>query len=178
MSVDFHGNVVAKCTPSKSWSLNEHVKTLRGEEHGLSWRVIYWKMWGITRTLFCGSKLEYFACSELKHCDIHPECVTCEPGQNKGTHPCCGDVGYRFWPWVDAMGCQADQHCAIASSDEDRETMAKLLRRHSLVAEPYDPKARTPFTTQAKETTPSVVSATQDSKDKDSRPSTSGAPFF
>ena len=30
MSVDFHGNVVAQCTPSKSWSLNEHVKTLRG----------------------------------------------------------------------------------------------------------------------------------------------------
>ena len=86
--VDFHGRPVARHVADKRWSPGEFVLALR--ERQLSWRRIFWKMWGITHSLRCQACGLLFMCAALGHCRYHPTAPVFEPGENEGRYVCVG----------------------------------------------------------------------------------------
>jgi hypothetical protein len=135
MFVDFHGEMVASCQPSKGWNVNNYVKQLRAEE--MAWREIYWKIWGATRVLV-STDGTYFVSNEYNHRNYHAEPADCQLSQNRGTHPCCGAIGYRFWPWVEPLGCKGSKYSVAPGEDEEQQEMLQKLEAHtSLICLPY-----------------------------------------
>lgn len=80
--VDFHGNAIARHVPNKSWSVRKFLRSLR--EQKLSWRRIYWKIWGITHSMTCRGCGMQFIAAALGHCHYHPAMPQFSPGENAG----------------------------------------------------------------------------------------------
>jgi hypothetical protein len=88
MFVDFHGEMVATCQPSRGWNVNEYVKQLRAGDK--SWREIYWKIWGSTQVLMSTEVL--CVCSHSQHFFSYPYCthpvlILCTSSPPYCTHP-------------------------------------------------------------------------------------------
>ena len=82
--VDFHGNAIARHIPNKAWSVRKFLRSLR--EQKLSWRRIYWKIWGITHSLTCVWCGMQFIGAALGHCHYHPAMPTFKAGDNVGKY--------------------------------------------------------------------------------------------
>ena len=90
--IDFHGNVMAEHVPMAKWDMNKLLLNLRARK--LSWRDIYWKVWGIISLLKCSVCGLAFPAADLAHCAFCPSAPTFRPGvvvgqaRSLGKMPC------------------------------------------------------------------------------------------
>ena len=61
----------------------------------MSWRDIFWYIWGVLHVLFCHHCSHYFPAAQLQQCSFHPELPVYMPGRSSGRYPCCGSVALR-----------------------------------------------------------------------------------
>jgi len=137
--IDFNGSVIAEHAPVPNWDVNKYLLSLRARK--LSWREIYWKIWGMIATMRCKVCGNYFTASELEHCAFCPQQPLFRPGQNMGMYPCCNTPAIRFDTsnfTKTRRGCCAKSHVIDEENAEDASTLTQLMKRHALVCVPFE----------------------------------------
>ena len=137
--IDFHGNVIARHEPhdDKAWSMRVYIKSLRSKKN-LSWCQVYWKIWGLTHGLYCKVSDTFFPFTEANFSLYHPKAPIFRPGENTGSHPCCGQQAYRFDTSVRKSGCQARPYVPRISNTNDETTYQIFSKRSSTIALTFD----------------------------------------
>jgi hypothetical protein len=69
--IDFHGSVIAQHVADRYWDMNRFIQYMRKEN--VSWKDIYWKIWGRLQTFDCSVCDLQFVGSDLGHCSFHPQ---------------------------------------------------------------------------------------------------------
>ena len=138
--IDFHGNVIARHEPydDKSWSMRVYIKALRSKKM-LSWCQVYWKIWGLTHGLYCKVNDTFFPFAEANACLYHPKAPIFRPGENTGSHPCCGEQAYRFDTAVRKTGCQARPYVPRISGPADEKLFEIYSKRSKAIAMEVNP---------------------------------------
>ena len=116
--IDFHGNVIAEHLPDPSWDINHFITFLR--KNAISWREIYWKIWGRLIDFQCNICDKQFIGAHLAHCSYHPQSPKYTSGANSGQYiyiyiyicryPCCKTNAIRFHTKFETRGCHARNH--------------------------------------------------------------------
>jgi hypothetical protein len=70
--IDHNGELRSLHVIDRTWELKKFVTFIR-ETYRISWREIYWKIWGYLHVLKCGRCNEYYNLAELGNCFKHPE---------------------------------------------------------------------------------------------------------
>ena len=133
--IDFRGKVLADHVASSSFDINRLLLNLRARK--LSWREIYWRIWGVISTMDCTICKRTFRAYEYGHCSYCPAEPVFTPGQNKGSYPCCKTPALRFDSSCEdrlRRGCCAKDH---AVSEACSATLSTLLKRKQLVCLPF-----------------------------------------
>jgi len=84
--IDYRGRVLAKHVADKNWDINEFFSYT--SKNGVSWRRIFWKVWGRLKSDECVTCAENFTFAEIDHCTYHPEPPKFSFGSNIGTFEC------------------------------------------------------------------------------------------
>eukprot|EP00948_MAST-09A_sp_MAST-9A-sp1_P003818 g3818.t1 len=111
--IDFHGNAIARHKPSENWNLNKHVQSLRSDSNKpMTWKEIYFKMWGLLNVLKCEVCGKCFQVTEINHCAYHPKPAHILSGDNAGYFPCCGAQALKFDTATEIRndGCASRRH--------------------------------------------------------------------
>ncbi|GLI68586.1 hypothetical protein VaNZ11_013056 [Volvox africanus] len=123
--------------PDAAWRLQEYLSSLRSQQ--VSWRGIYWHIWGLVHVVYCHTCMRYAPAAELRSCTFHPQApvftataavpppaaaaaagggVAAAPRHlATGFYPCCGAAATRSSdPRVTvASGCCAREHRLVPS---------------------------------------------------------------
>ena len=125
--------MLAKHIPDKNWDINEFFNYIR--KNGVSWRRIFWKIWGRLKDDECLTCGDRFVFSDIDHCTYHPEPPRFTYGSNVGTYDCCGSEAIRFGTKIENDGCRSKSHRPRHLKDDSLE--AKFLEKHrELLGEP------------------------------------------
>jgi len=109
VEIDFHGSAVARHEVCVDWDIQQYLVRLRRRR--LSWKRIYWRMWGTVHHLPCTVCKTRFPLWQYQQCSYHPFPAEFEEGgDNYGTYRCCGAQAMRFSTGLRTVGCQAKQH--------------------------------------------------------------------
>ncbi|XP_043552006.1 uncharacterized protein KIAA1841 isoform X5 [Chiloscyllium plagiosum] len=98
----------------KSWDVHDYLNSLYEELK--SWQDVYWRLWGTINWLPCTRCKKVFQCTELSHCQYHPEQVMYPSINNQlttpgiGYYPCCKQKVLRFDPLQTNTGCKVQDH--------------------------------------------------------------------
>ncbi|CAI9740724.1 Hypothetical predicted protein [Octopus vulgaris] len=89
----------------------------------VTWRNVYWRLWGLVNYLHCTWCNEMFSCAQFGHCLYHPEEPQFQTAAGRdgetvssklvspiGHYPCCNQTVCRFDPANLNLGCQARDH--------------------------------------------------------------------
>ncbi|XP_078086038.1 SANT and BTB domain regulator of class switch recombination isoform X4 [Mustelus asterias] len=104
----------------KSWDVHEYLNSLY--EDLKSWQDVYWRLWGTINWLPCTRCKKVFQCTELSHCQYHPEQVMYPSISNQlstpgiGFYPCCKQKVLRFDPLQTSTGCKVRDHVVKLTS--------------------------------------------------------------
>ena len=117
--IDYHGNVHCRHSPmvrrargvdanghydededdegsaQMYYNTSDYVRDLR-KRHGLGWRCIYWRLWGLVNHLACRRCGEVFPMRSFSGCKYHSMSAHFQLGESKGRYLCCGQVATRF----------------------------------------------------------------------------------
>ena len=80
--IDFHGSVIAQHVADRYWDMNRFIQFMRKEN--VTWKDIYWKVWGRIQTFNCNVCDWNFIASEYGHCSFHPQNPKFNHGSNSG----------------------------------------------------------------------------------------------
>lgn len=80
--IDFHGAVIAQHVADTSFDMQKFIMNLKSK--GMSWRQIYWKIWGRLISFNCVTCDNKFLASEFAHCSFHPQRPKFSFGSNNG----------------------------------------------------------------------------------------------
>ncbi|OMJ85002.1 hypothetical protein SteCoe_13777 [Stentor coeruleus] len=138
--IDFHGNVIAQHIPDRNWDMNKFLLFLK--EQGLSWRDIYWRIWGRLPYFFCINCNSTFIGSELGHCNFHTQEPRFNSGSNVGYYECCRQKAVRFDTSIKKKGCCAKNHVIKNEAIHSKE-YELLLKNFTIIEEPFNPKPDT-----------------------------------
>ncbi|XP_043941189.1 uncharacterized protein KIAA1841-like [Protopterus annectens] len=137
ISIDTHGNVVYFHIRDKTWEVHEYLQSMYEELK--SWRDVYWRLWGTINWLTCSRCNVPFPCTDLPHCQYHPEQavypgVMCDQGSpGIGIYPCCKQKALRFDPNRTIKGCKVRDHVVQVPaggdvSDHHSDDASKVLQ--------------------------------------------------
>ncbi|CEM15060.1 unnamed protein product [Vitrella brassicaformis CCMP3155] len=136
--VDFRGALVTRHRPDTQWDLERWVGCLHSREQ-LSWREVYWMIWGQLICLTCDVCGEGFAVSRYKCCAYHPSSPHFMFGQNDGIYPCCHTPAVRFSltraPHSD--GCCSRNHTVSGDGGVLGVLLEKVLRYQDVICMPF-----------------------------------------
>jgi hypothetical protein len=134
--IDFHGTVIAEHVADRSWDANKFIHYLR-QQGNLSWREIYWKIWGHLVTLHCGVCDRNFVGAEIQHCRYHSQKAKFGGGSKSGVYPCCNAPAIRFDTGLKNYGCCATNHQLSPAwvSPENVQTLNDITSRFHIIAE-------------------------------------------
>lgn len=133
--IDFHGKVEAKHNIDPKWSVNHYIIRLK---QILTWREIYWRLWGLINTLHCVRCGQQFATAEFGHCSYHPQEPSFENSANVGSYPCCDAQALRFDSSGGAIplrGCRTRNHVVDTNATH---VLDVLLKHQNLIVVPFD----------------------------------------
>jgi hypothetical protein len=112
--VDFRGKVLARHTPNAAWDVSKYLASLRQSK--MSWRDMYWKLFGRVRHLQCVLCKQQFPICEYQHCAYHASEPMFPPQENAGFYPCCGTPARRFTAVQLPTGCVGRKHTVMFDS--------------------------------------------------------------
>nr|XP_033794092.1 uncharacterized protein KIAA1841 homolog isoform X2 [Geotrypetes seraphini] len=114
INIDQHGNIIYFHIRDKMWDVHDYLCNLYEELK--SWRDVYWRLWGTVNWLTCSRCKQSFLCTELSHCQYHPE-PAFYPGSTSilglagaGIYQCCNLRVFRFDPTQLPKGCKVRDH--------------------------------------------------------------------
>lgn len=81
--IDYRGRAIANHVADKNWDYNEYFSFVR--KNGVSWRRIFWKVWGRLNADECVVCNQMFTFAEIDHCTYHPEPPKFTFGSNIGS---------------------------------------------------------------------------------------------
>ncbi|XP_072437097.1 SANT and BTB domain regulator of class switch recombination isoform X1 [Chiloscyllium punctatum] len=114
INIDLRGNIIYLHISDKSWDVHDYLNSLYEELK--SWQDVYWRLWGTINWLPCTRCKKVFQCTELSHCQYHPEQVMYPSINNQlttpgiGYYPCCKQKVLRFDPLQTNTGCKVQDH--------------------------------------------------------------------
>eukprot|EP00736_Rhodelphis_marinus_P004435 Rmarinus@m.7656 len=140
-----HGNIIAEHTPSHSWSLEKYITRLR--EKQISWKNIYWHVWGKVKSLKCDICERRFPVCEYGHCAYHLYPPVFLNGQNVGKFPCCSASVVRFDTSISVaalnLGCRAADHVVTETDGEDLMVLDTVKKYSTNICQAFQPAAGT-----------------------------------
>lgn len=124
--IDYRGRVLAKHVADKNWDINEFFSYIR--KNGVSWRRIFWKVWGRLYSdewSTCGERFTY---AEIDHCTYHPEPPKFAFGSNTGVYEWWGSEAIRFSTRIENKGCRSKAH--VPKNLKDTSLEKKFIEKH------------------------------------------------
>lgn len=135
--IDYRGRVLANHVADKNWDHNEFLSFIR--KNGVSWRRIFWKVWGRLHDDECVVCGEKFTFAEIDHCMYHPEPPKFTYGSNIGSFECCGSEAIRFSTTLENKGCLAKSH--VPKNLKESSLEWTFIKKHKdLMAELVKPR--------------------------------------
>ncbi|KAM4693720.1 SANT and BTB domain regulator of class switch recombination isoform 2-T2 [Discoglossus pictus] len=150
INIDQHGNIVYFHIRDKTWDVHEYLASLFEELK--SWRDVYWKLWGSINWLTCLRCKQSFLCSELSHCQYHPEAAVYPNSATSlgspvtGIYPCCNQKVLRFNPAQLPKGCKVRDHVVGLPGEygggdnpesPSSNVLSDLLQRRDIIVVPF-----------------------------------------
>ncbi|XP_048392845.1 SANT and BTB domain regulator of class switch recombination isoform X4 [Stegostoma tigrinum] len=114
ININLRGNIIYLHIRDKGWDVHDYLSSLY--EDLKSWQDVYWRLWGTINWLPCTRCKKVFQCTELSHCQYHPEQVVYPSINNQlttpgiGYYPCCKQKVLRFDPLQTNTGCKVRDH--------------------------------------------------------------------
>ncbi|XP_067901907.1 SANT and BTB domain regulator of class switch recombination isoform X2 [Heterodontus francisci] len=130
INIDLRGNIIYLHIRDKSWDVHEYLSSLY--EDLKSWQDVYWRLWGTVNWLPCTRCKKVFQCTELSHCQYHPEQVMYPPISNQlctpgiGFYPCCKQKVLRFDPLQIITGCKVRDHVVKLASQLQNDKLTSV----------------------------------------------------
>ncbi|KAJ3037695.1 hypothetical protein HDV00_001417 [Rhizophlyctis rosea] len=133
IEVGFCGEVVAVHRRDTKFNPNDYIASLRLT--GLSWKEVFWRIWGITHHFTCTTCSQVIAYADFTSCRKHSSNAIYTEGSGKGSYPCCGSVEYRFDPFgAGKTGCRMYDHCP---HPDNNPTTATFKTNSSMILWPH-----------------------------------------
>lgn len=130
--IDYRGRVLANHIPYKNWDINDLFNFIR--KNGVSWRRIFWKIWGRLHSdewVVWGKRFIY---AEIDHCTYHPSPPKFTFGSNNGTFECWGAEAIRFSTSIENKGWKLRSHIPKHLKESSLEHL--FIEKHKdLIAE-------------------------------------------
>lgn len=133
--IDFHGNVIAEHVPDRNWQVNKFLMYLK--DQNLTWKEIYWRIWGRLPFFSCATCGLTFIGSELSHCSYHTQEPKFGTGSNIGYYQCCQQKAVRFDTSIKKKGCCAKNHQVKPEYLHAKE-YELLIKNFVIIEEPFD----------------------------------------
>lgn len=131
--IDYRGRVLANHLPDKNWDINDLFNFIR--KNGVSWRRIFWKVWGRHNSDEWVTWGKTFIFAEIDHCTYHPSPAKFTFGSNTGTFECWGTEAIRFSTSIQNKGCKSRSHVPKHLKESSMEHI--FIGKHKeLLAEP------------------------------------------
>uniref|UniRef100_A0A8D8XBH6 Uncharacterized protein KIAA1841 homolog n=2 Tax=Cacopsylla melanoneura TaxID=428564 RepID=A0A8D8XBH6_9HEMI len=115
MSIDSNGNLVFSHEKDATWSLTEHIRSLRSQLK--DWGRIYWKLWSQCHLLSCVLCNQLYPVCDSLSCAYHPQAAqfSCLDSAKLlqspiGRYPCCGGQAFRYEALHNFQGCHFKPH--------------------------------------------------------------------
>ncbi|XP_077995774.1 SANT and BTB domain regulator of class switch recombination-like [Glandiceps talaboti] len=147
MCIDNEGNIAYNHSRDPNWDVNDFLISLRNQVK--NWREVYWRLWGSINYLKCSRCQQVFPCTELPHCQYHPEQAQFQSSVETlangaiGVFPCCKQKALRFDPTQQNNGCMVRDHVVTlqqAQSDDTGRTqkiLDDLLQHRDAICVPF-----------------------------------------
>ncbi|XP_070572412.1 SANT and BTB domain regulator of class switch recombination-like [Ptychodera flava] len=147
MSTDREGNITYNHARDPSWDVNDFLIGLRNQVK--NWREVYWRLWGSINYLKCSRCQQWFPCTELPHCQYHPEQAQFQNSVDNlaigavGIYPCCKQRTLRFDPTQQNTGCMVRDHVVTIQQTQVDETgtmqtvLDDLLQHRDAICVPF-----------------------------------------
>ncbi|XP_052832585.1 SANT and BTB domain regulator of class switch recombination [Octopus bimaculoides] len=159
LSVNEIGELVYNHDTDMTFDINEFILALKSQM--VTWRNVYWKLWGLVNYLHCTWCNEMFPCAHFGHCPYHPEEPQFQTAAGRdgetvssklvspiGHYPCCNQTVCRFDPANLNLGCQARDHIVKplvnkenSTKDTPEETcnlFKDLIAHRDIIGIPYN----------------------------------------
>lgn len=138
MYVDVHGKMIAKHSIDPNWNINKFIVALR--KAMLSWKQIYWQIWGLVHCFYCTRCNSLFPSNELDWCAYHPKEAAFEADTNVGRYACCKSKTMCFdsGAVLPPKGCTPRNHVVITTKDtSDAKSLDTLMRKTKQISTPH-----------------------------------------
>ncbi|KAI5695573.1 hypothetical protein M8J75_000402 [Diaphorina citri] len=145
MSIDSAGNLVFSHEKDPTWSLSEHVRSLRAQLK--DWGRVYWKLWAQCHLLSCVLCNQLYPVCDSLSCAYHPQTpqfLSMDPAKLLlcpiGRYPCCGGRAFRFEALHNFQGCHYKPHVPRTVLPAEASIQKTVERLSDLVcSEPPSP---------------------------------------
>lgn len=131
--IDYRGRVLANHLPDKNWDINDLFNFIR--KNGVSWRRIFWKVWGRHHSDECVTWGQRFIFAEIDQWTYHPSPAKFSFGSNTGTFECWGTEAIRFSTSIQNRGCKSRSHIPKNLKESSLEHLF-ISKHKELLAEP------------------------------------------
>lgn len=120
--LNYQGTIVPLHERSPSWDLSKYIDLMYEELK--SWKVVYWRLWGLCHFLKCIECKALFPLTQNNWCPYHPEAIEYFPIDSDnhypiGTYKCCNEVAFKFNVLNQCGGCSFKSHVPDLSSKID-----------------------------------------------------------
>lgn len=120
--LNYQGALVPLHERSPSWNLSKYIDLMY--EEFKSWKVVYWRLWGLCHFLTCRECKTLFPLTQSNWCPYHPEGIEYFPINSDtfypiGTYKCCSEIAFKFNVLKQYGGCKFKSHVPDLSSKTD-----------------------------------------------------------
>ncbi|KAG8259411.1 hypothetical protein J6590_014881 [Homalodisca vitripennis] len=142
MQMDYNGELKPHHEQSSSWDLSRYIE-LMFEELG-SWRVVYWRLWGMCHFLTCNECYLPYPLSQSDWCPYHTTEVEYFPMNSNlfypiGMYQCCGEKAFKFNTLQPYGGCKFRSHTPRLDSEERIRIFEIFLKhKHYISIQPVE----------------------------------------
>lgn len=131
LKVDKNGKLIHKHERDPRWDINQYIISLLQSD--MTWRDIFWRIWGTINWLFCSTCNQPFQCKNLTTCLYHSNTIIYVdstgiriPG---GKYSCCGNLASSFSPLTNIQsGCCLKDHAINASNSSVVSKIATQMK--------------------------------------------------
>ncbi|KAL0207005.1 hypothetical protein P9112_012716 [Eukaryota sp. TZLM1-RC] len=170
--VDFRGKKLTRHEVDDSFDVNQWFFELKSSQK-LSWRDIYWKVFGLLTVFDCSTCGQTFSLSLLNHCRYHPM------APSHSVYPCCNTSASSL---NDVSGCCTRNHTfaddqkahindVIGQNDVNTLLETIVYPRQSLICQPAKPllKEANPDNTSSPSSSDTDYSSSDSDTDRSKR---------
>jgi hypothetical protein len=127
--IGVRGANVSLHQPRREWDIDTYIQGL-AQESSIRWSDVFWYLWGLTQTLFCGNCEAYYHSVDLSMCMYHKGQLVADRGQVK--YDCCHAPIFHADEIV-TSGCNIKRHQLTLTGENIKNNIFEIRDANNVI---------------------------------------------